>query len=221
MRLLISKRQKHEYYYVIRESTALSPREQTHQCFSLNSPPSKVVSPLSAGEEERLNNVTALTEGSEVKRVSRFKFLGVNISEDLPQAQCNDAITKKVQQWLYFIRSSRRFGVRSKTLANFYRCTTESILAVYIVVWYGGAPAQDWREKQKVVSSASSVMGIENFFKRRCLKIVASVTKDPHHPEHALFSLLSSGRRCRSLKMYTQYFRKRFLSTAIRILNGQ
>ncbi|XP_051886490.1 uncharacterized protein LOC127578465 isoform X2 [Pristis pectinata] len=96
-----------------------------------------------------------LIERSTVERASSFKFLGVNISEDLSWAQHIDTITKEAQQRLYFIRSLRRFGMSPKTLANFYRCAVESILTGCITVWYGGSIVQDRKRLQSVVDSAT------------------------------------------------------------------
>ncbi|XP_051891718.1 uncharacterized protein LOC127581382 [Pristis pectinata] len=98
-----------------------------------------------------------LIEGSAVERVSSFKFLCVNISEDLSWDQHIDAIMKKARQQLYFVRSLRRFGMSPKDLTNFYRCTVENILTGCITAWYGGSNAQNRKRLQREVDSASSI----------------------------------------------------------------
>ncbi|XP_059833317.1 aquaporin-4 isoform X2 [Hypanus sabinus] len=62
-----------------------------------------------------------IIRGSEVERVSNFKFLGVTISEDLSWIHHINTIAKKARQCLYFLRSLQRFGMSSKTSANFLR----------------------------------------------------------------------------------------------------
>ncbi|XP_059813425.1 myelin-associated glycoprotein-like isoform X1 [Hypanus sabinus] len=56
--------------------------------------------------------------GSAVERLSSFKFLSINISEDLFWIQHIESITKEARHWLYFIRSLRMLlcaGTQSPT----------------------------------------------------------------------------------------------------------
>uniref|UniRef100_A0A6I8SKL5 Reverse transcriptase domain-containing protein n=1 Tax=Xenopus tropicalis TaxID=8364 RepID=A0A6I8SKL5_XENTR len=59
-------------------------------------------------------------EGAEVERVSCFRFLGINISEDLSWSHHVGVITKAARQRLFFLRRLRRFGMDSRILTNFY-----------------------------------------------------------------------------------------------------
>ena len=65
--------------------------------------------------------------GSEVEKVSCFRFLGVKISNDLV--------------WSLLLKE--KFGMDSVILTNFYRCTIESILTGCITVWYGSCTDRD------------------------------------------------------------------------------
>ncbi|XP_069789072.1 calcium-binding protein 1a isoform X3 [Narcine bancroftii] len=57
-----------------------------------------------------------LIEGSAVERGGKnFKFLGINSSEDQSWDVHVSAITKKVLQWLYFVRSLMRYATSPKT----------------------------------------------------------------------------------------------------------
>ena len=58
-----------------------------------------------------------------------FKFLGVHITDKLNWSTHTDSVVKKVQQHLFNLRRLKKFGLSPKTLANFYRCTIESILS--------------------------------------------------------------------------------------------
>lgn len=60
--------------------------------------------------------------------MSIFKFLHINISDDLSLAQCINEIMKMAYQSLYFLRGSKRFSMWPDNLSNFYRCRVESIL---------------------------------------------------------------------------------------------
>ncbi|KAK3548121.1 hypothetical protein QTP70_004879 [Hemibagrus guttatus] len=79
------------------------------------------------GSEER-NYQTPVINKSPVVRVDSFRYLGVNITQDLSWS-CNiNTVVKKAQQRLYHLRCLRDFRLPSKVLRNFYSCTIESIL---------------------------------------------------------------------------------------------
>ena len=67
--------------------------------------------------------------GDEEEMLESFKFLGVQITNNLSWSLHTDAIVKKAHQCLYFLRRLRKFGMSTTTLINFYRCTIESILS--------------------------------------------------------------------------------------------
>ena len=108
------------------------------------------------------------------------------------------------------------------TLTNFYRCTIESIHTKYhSVVW---APAQDHKELQKVMNVAQSITQtnlpfIDSVYTSFCLGKAASIIKDPMHPGHALFHLLPSGKRYKSLKSRTNRLKNNVFPVAVRLLN--
>ncbi|XP_051901877.1 uncharacterized protein LOC127587523 [Pristis pectinata] len=140
-----------------------------------------------------------------VERVSSFKSLGINISDDLSWAQHVDAVTRKARQRLYFLRRLWRFSLSPNILTSFYRCTAESLLTGRIRVWDGDSNAQDRKKLQRVADSAQYITGtslptIGSIYRRCCLKKATFIIKDPRHPGRAVFSQLPSGRRYRSLK---------------------
>ena len=49
-----------------------------------------------------------------------------------------DAVVKKAQQRLFFLRQLKTFGLRREILVQFYRSATESVPAFSIFVWFGG-----------------------------------------------------------------------------------
>ena len=88
--------------------------------------------------------------GDEMGMVESFRFLGVQITNNLSWFLHADAIVKKVHQCLYFLRRLRKFGMSATTLTNVYRCTTENILSGCITAWYGSCSDQD-RKKLNAV----------------------------------------------------------------------
>eukprot|EP00061_Rhincodon_typus_P014395 g41387.t1 len=95
--------------------------------------------------------------GTKVERVKNIKFLGVKITDDLSCTSHLNVTIKKAQQCLFFLRQRRKFGISTRSLTKFYRCTMESILSRCIMSWYGNFSAQDRKKLQKVVCTAQTI----------------------------------------------------------------
>ena len=174
-------------------------------------------------------NYTPLTiDGTPVERVKSFKYLGVQISEDLTWSTHLDTVVKKAQQRLYHLRRLKRFRASQNVLKSFYSCTIESILTGNITAWYGNTTVQDRRALRRVVRSAertigTELCGLDSIYAKRCKTRAAKILRDPGHPNHVLFTLLSSGRggrRYQSCMAKTERLRRSFFPQAIRYLNG-
>eukprot|EP00061_Rhincodon_typus_P013860 g40490.t1 len=61
--------------------------------------------------------------GAEVERGESVKFLRVTITNNLTWSSYVDAMFKKAQQRLFFLKQLRKFSMSIRTLTNFYRCT--------------------------------------------------------------------------------------------------
>ncbi len=68
-----------------------------------------------------------MISGTPVERVSSFKYLGVNISEDLTWTTHIQTQVKKARQRLYHLRQLRKFRVSPTILKTFYSGTIESV----------------------------------------------------------------------------------------------
>ena len=163
--------------------------------------------------------------GTEVERVTSFKFLGVHISEDLSWTLNTSTLVKKAHQRLFFLRRLKKAQLSPQILINFYRCTIESILTYCISVWYGNCSVAERKTLQRVVKTAQRITGsslptIEAVHSKRCLRRARSIVKDSSHPSHRLFALLPSGRRYRVLRSRTSRFRSSFFPAAAILLNS-
>jgi len=162
--------------------------------------------------------------GSQVDRVTSFKFLGVHISEDLTWTINTSSLIKKAQQRLYFLRKLKKAHLSPLILKNFYLCVIQSILTNCITVWYGNCTVSDRKALQRVVKTAQNIIGaklpsIQDIYSKRCLRRARCIIKDTSHPINGLFTLLPSGRRYRSLRCHTSRFRNSFCPSAVRMLN--
>ncbi|KAK3550022.1 hypothetical protein QTP86_018641 [Hemibagrus guttatus] len=95
---------------------------------------------------------------STVPTVESFRFLGTTISQDLKWDTHIDAIIKKVQQRLYFLRQLRKFNLPQDLLTHFYSAVIESVLCTSITVWFGSATKSDMRRLQRTVRTAERII---------------------------------------------------------------
>ncbi len=79
-----------------------------------------------------------MISGTPVERVSSFKYLGVNICEDLTWTAHIQTQVKKARKRLYDLRQLRKFRVPPAILKTFYSGAIESVLTLSVVwnVWY-------------------------------------------------------------------------------------
>ena len=85
-----------------------------------------------------------------------FKYLGVNITQDLTWSCHINTLVKKARQRLYCLRRLRDFKLPFMVLRNFYTCTIESILAGSITTWMGSTTQQDFLALRRVVRWAEA-----------------------------------------------------------------
>ncbi len=166
-----------------------------------------------------------MISGTPVERVSSFKYLGVNISEDLTWTTHIQTQVKKARQRLYHLRQLRKFRVSPTILKTFYSGTIESVLTQCISVWYGNSSSQDCKALQRVVRLAEHISGsalpsLQDIYLKRCRSRAVKIIKDSNHPGNCLFTLLPSGKRFRCMMAKTERLRRSFFPQAIRLLNS-
>ncbi len=153
-----------------------------------------------------------MISGTPVERVSIFKYLSVNISEDLTWTTHIQTQVKKARQRLYHLRQLRKFRDSPAILKTFYSGAIESVLTQCISVWYGNSSNQDCKALQRVVRLAERISGsalssLQVIYLKRCKSRAAKTLKDPTHPGNHHFCLLPSGKRFRSLMAKTERLR--------------
>ncbi|KAI3355997.1 hypothetical protein L3Q82_017268, partial [Scortum barcoo] len=87
------------------------------------------------------------------------EFLGSTISQDLKWQSNIDAIRKKAQQRMYFLRQLRKFNLPQELLIQFYTAIIQSVLCTSITVWFGSATKQDRNRLQQTVRTAEKIIG--------------------------------------------------------------
>ena len=101
-----------------------------------------------------------IVNGDSIERVDCFKFLAT-VSSDLAWVNNTGAVVKKAQQRLFFLHQLKKFGLRREILVQFYRSAIESILTFSICVWFGGISQCQRGRLDRVVKTASKIVGSE------------------------------------------------------------
>ncbi len=166
-----------------------------------------------------------MISGTPVERVSSFKYLGVNISEDLTWTAHIQTQVKKARQRPYHLRQLRKFRVSPAILKTFYSGAIESVLTQCISVCYGNSSNQDCKAMQIVVRLAERISGsalpsLQDIYFKRCKSRAAKIIKDSNHPGNHFFISLPSGKRFKSMMAKTERLRRSFFPQAIRLINS-
>ncbi len=194
-------------------------------CLSLNVSKTKELI-VDFRERQQRPYTPLMISGTPVERVSSFKYLGVNISEDLTWTAHIQSQVKKARQRLYHLQQLRKFRVSPAILKTFYSGAIESVLTEYISVSYENLSSQDCKALQRVVRLAERISGsalpsLKDIYLKRCISRAAKIIKDTNRLliGNRLFILLPSGKR-HGMMAKTERLRRSFFPQAIRLLNS-
>ncbi|XP_059827006.1 uncharacterized protein LOC132394660 [Hypanus sabinus] len=95
-----------------------------------------------------------IINGECVEQVKTYKYLGVQLDEKLDWTANTDALCRKAQSRLYFLRRLASFNVCSEMLKMFYRSVVESALFFVVVCWGGSIKKRDASRLNKLVRKA-------------------------------------------------------------------
>ena len=128
-------------------------------------------------------------EGVSVEVVNNYKYLGVHMDNKLDWSANIDAIYRKGQSRLYFLRRLRSFNVCSKLLRMFYQSVVASILFYAVVCWGGSIKKREAGRLDRLVRKAGAVVGTEldcltTVAESRTLSRLLTILDNVHHPLH-------------------------------------
>ncbi len=136
------------------------------------------------------------------------KYLGTHISNDLTWPEQTQAVVKKAQQCLFFLRRH-----------------PDGILSGSITTWFRNSTAANRKALLRVIQTAQHITGgelpsLQAIYNIRCVRKVWKIIKDPSHPRHSLLLLLLPSGRCyKSIRARTSRLWDSFFPQAIRLLN--
>ena len=152
------------------------------------------------------------------------RFLGTIISRDLKWELNINALIKKAQMRMYFLRQLRKFRLSQSMMVKFYTAIIESILTLSITVWFPTAMVKDNTRVERVIRSAERVTGhalpsLKSLYEVRAEKRARKIMKDPSHPGHGLFEVLPSGKRLRLRGAKLERHLLSFYPNVVRLIN--
>ncbi len=125
-----------------------------------------------------------MISGTPVERVSSFKYLGVNISEDLTWTT---HIQTQPGKGCTICDSWGNSGSHQLSWKLSISGAIESVLTQCISVWYGNSSNQDCKALQRVLRLAERISGstlpsLQVIYLKRCKSRAAKIIKDSNHP---------------------------------------
>ncbi|XP_076606376.1 uncharacterized protein LOC143332617 [Chaetodon auriga] len=166
-------------------------------------------------------------KGNCVEIVQTYKYLGVQVDDKMNWTANTDALCRRGQSRLYFLRRLASFNICIKMLHMFYQTVVASALFYAAVCWGGSIKKRDVTRLDKLVRRVGSVVGTEidrliSVAERRALSRLLSIMDNPLHPLHSvIFRQRSSfSDRLLSLSCSTDRLRKSFLSHTMWLFNS-
>lgn len=163
----------------------------------------------------------------DVEIVDSYKYLGVHIDNKLNWTQNTEAIYRKGQSRLYFLRRLRSFNVCKKMLTMFYQSVVASSLFYAVLCWGSGAKVKHTNQLNKLIKKASSIIGeelvpLEVVAEKRIMSKLLTILDNTSHPLHDVFVNLRSNFSWRLIppRCKSERYRKSFVPTAIRLYNA-
>jgi hypothetical protein len=169
-----------------------------------------------------------MIDESTVDIVNVYKYLGVNIEDNLKWNVHIDGQVKKASKRLYHVRCLRNLYVDNSLICLMYNSLISSILTYAVCCWFGSASEGCKRKIVSIRKRVCKMVGPDfvpmlddpaDIFNKRCVKLATKIISDNNHPLNIFYQLLPSGSRYRSTKCRTERYRKTFIPTSIRMLN--
>ncbi len=154
-------------------------------------------------KKRRKTHTPVYISGIEVEQVNSFRFLGINIKENLSRTP--HISTRESQKQLYFLRKLKKGKFPCQVLVSFYSEAIVSILTRNFTWWHWFSMAKDrlcmlcngWL---KLLGSA--LVGLSSYWDyihhSRCLCRTKRMVKESA-PSTSLLTLLPSGKRYRGI----------------------
>ena len=153
-------------------------------------------------------------DGGEIETVQTCKYRGWYYNK-LEWSANIEAVYRRDQSRLFFLRWLRSFSVCSDMMCMFYHTVIESAMFYDVVCWGSCTTDKNCRRLDKLVKKAGSVVRrrldpLSAVVEKRMRRKLYSVLENNKHPLHSILA----GQRT------TERFRRSFVPIAIRFFNS-
>ncbi|KAL8566693.1 hypothetical protein ACOMHN_050342 [Nucella lapillus] len=163
-----------------------------------------------------------------VAKTKEYKYLGSIIDSKLSWSANAQALLKKGNQRLFFVRRLNSSGVGPRLLELFYRATVESVLTFNSLCFFSSLKEHDKGKLAKITMTARKLIGLhvpdlETLFEAKAISRLKAIQQDPSHPlcDTVLAQVSARSGRLVSFRARTDRLRDSFLPTAVRLTNNR
>ena len=181
-----------------------------------------IIDPRSIGDHSAIS-----VHNNNIKQVSSYKYLGVQIDQDLSWHTHVTLCCSKIHQRMHFLRRLRLFGVSVNIMLIFYRASIESILRYGISSWFGNLTVKYKAQIGKLAKMAGKIMGMsappitpQAIFEQEVVRQARNIISDPLHVLNPEYVLMRSGRRYRTPQCRYNRYKHSFVPLSIKLLNN-
>jgi len=140
-----------------------------------------------------------IIHSQEVENVSNYN-LGTIFDRKLNWDDNTDAIVKKGQQRMNFLRKLNSFFVDKKILSLFYKSYIESVVSFAFICWYNNLSVKNKNSLRRIVRICSKIIGedlrdLKSYCNQQLVRKATAILADLSHDMSSEFHLLPSGRR--------------------------
>ena len=128
-----------------------------------------------------------LMGGTQTEQVVSYKYLGIQMDNQLKWNVHVDYLCAKLAQRLHFLRRLRLFGVSKGVMSTFYDAVLGSIIRYGMAAWFGTLSVQLKSRIAKMEKTAMKVIGkkdspsLQTIFENTVLSLANRVLSDPTH----------------------------------------
>ena len=172
----------------------------------------------------RKTQTTPLRINNELVQITdTYKYLGINIDQNLDWHAHTDALIKKMNQRLYFMRKLKSFKVSNNIIKLFYLSSIQSIILFGISCWGGNLTQTDKTRIDRLIRKSGKMLNctfqsFDHLFRETVAKKGTNIIKDPNHPLCNEFRVSARSGRLLAIPARTERYKNSFVPTVSRIL---
>lgn len=165
--------------------------------------------------------------GMDIEVVQSYSYLGVHLDYKLDWSMNTEAVCRKGQSRIFFLRKLRSFDVCGEMLHMFYHSVVAGTIFYAAVCWGGSVTERDAGRLDDLIRKAGSVLGrrvdsLKAVVEKRMWTKLADLLDNTNHPLDRTLTEQSSSHsgRLTALRSRTERHRRSFIPSAIRLFNS-